>query len=88
MLTTHTVIIPFPLILLQHDMRTLKKRVGQFIPQCDELIQFSPPSVKRVVSKIVIPLISYYNHKLIGQALTLWRVECNWLRLNKFWNNS
>ena len=31
-------------------MRTLKRRVSQFIPQCDELIQFSSPSVQRVVS--------------------------------------
>ena len=32
-------------------MRTLKRRVSKFIPQCDELIQFSSPSVQRVVSE-------------------------------------
>ena len=31
-------------------MRTLKKRVSQFMSHCDELIQFSSPSVQRVVS--------------------------------------
>ena len=32
-------------------MRTLKKRVSQFMSHCDELIQFSSPSVQRVVSE-------------------------------------
>lgn len=35
----------------QQEVRTLKKRVGQFMSHCDELIQFSSPSVQRVVSK-------------------------------------
>ena len=35
----------------QHEMRTLKRRVSQFMSHCDELIQFSSPSVQRVVSK-------------------------------------
>ena len=40
----------------QHDVRTLKRRVSKFIPQCDELIQFSSPSVQRVVSKVMVLL--------------------------------
>ena len=38
-------------IFSQQEMRTLKKRVSQFMSHCDELIQFSSPSVQRVVSK-------------------------------------
>ena len=53
-------------------MRTLKRRVSQFIPQCDELIQFSSPSVQRVVRKITIKqkstLLKYFLGGLIRKV--------------------
>lgn len=45
------VTLPRVCFLSQHEMRTLKKRVNQFMSNCDELIQFSTDSVQRVVSQ-------------------------------------
>lgn len=52
----------------KHDMRTLKRRVSQFIPQCDELIQFSSPSVQRVAFNCLCDLLIIFAKQLRNSA--------------------
>ncbi|PFX16109.1 cohesin subunit SA-2-like [Stylophora pistillata] len=55
----------------KHEMRTLKKRVNQFMSHCDELIQFSTDSVQRVAFCCICDLLIIFAKQLKNRAPTL-----------------
>ncbi|XP_078379288.1 cohesin subunit SA-2-like isoform X3 [Oculina patagonica] len=55
----------------KHEMRTLKRRVSQFMSHCDELIQFSSPSVQRVAFTCICDLLIIFAKQLKNRAPTL-----------------
>ena len=64
-------------IFLQQEMRTLKKRVSQFMSHCDELIQFSSPSVQRVVSEEIAVFLVKFRVR-IGKHCACLPLTCTW----------
>lgn len=52
----------------KHEMRTLKKRVNQFMSNCDELIQFSTDSVQRVAFCCICDLLIVFAKQLKNRA--------------------
>lgn len=60
----------------KQEMRTLKRRVSQFLSQCSELIQFGSTSVQRVAFNCICDLLVVFAKQLKNRAPCLSPLVC------------